>query len=102
MSISQETLECKVCHAKVVCGSSSLRVRHPKEDADQTWTIKPGFFAKCHNAGSGGRGSPFGCAICEGSYEAYRSRNELWAHLESHGVDDLENEPDIIQTDYDL
>lgn len=101
MASSQITFRCKDCQT-VACGSLIVRITQTTAIAGQAWTVKPRFFAECHIAGARGKDTSYRCAMCDGSLEAYRSRNELWARIEAYEVREPENEPDFIDGDDDL
>lgn len=62
------------------------------------WQVSKRFVARSHRSSLSPQGqAQYGCVFCPTDSLTLKSRNELWAHLETHSAVAFENDPDFVE-----
>lgn len=89
-SLGRSEVKCNECKSQI--SVQRFRIR----DQSTIWEFSSRFMVKCHRSYLVGAENSFGCPFCQ-DVASFRSRNEFWAHLETHTSRELEGDADVLR-----
>jgi hypothetical protein len=89
---SSTEMVCSSCSSRIPTQSFQIRVQ------SSVWTVSECLLARSHKPSVSQNGNAqLGCVFCPGDQATFRSRNELWAHLETHEAGAFDGDADVLE-----
>jgi len=83
---------CNTCQSRVPTNDFKIR------RGASVWQVSKRFMARCHKPSLSPHGqAQLGCLFCPAESSTFKSRNELWAHLQTHSTLAFESDVEIVE-----